>query len=150
MLPERLVRYRRVPGQISHTRVEQQQRDGLGVRQRYLGWLVGNEPPIEVVEAASRLEVANGDPPEPGVLDEALTLVRRIRRRCAERASRPDAGEINWRTRAALLYHAGQLRKKRRTGEAMRVWWEAARCGPDAWRRQDVWGEAARLARAKR
>lgn len=148
VLPERLLRYRRTPGQISHSRVEQQREEAAAVRRRYIGWLVGEEPSPDLVEAVAALQVARGAPPGADTLLQAVPLLRRIRRRCAGETGAGEARQMERQSREALLYHTARLREQRRTREAWRLWREAQRCGPDAWRRRAVWGEAMRLVRA--
>lgn len=114
LLPERLTRYRRTAGQITCTHASEQDECGLGVRQRYLRWILGRDVPIEQIDAMRRIlgdEFSQTIPQFSG----GLSLLHEVRRWALRHSSRAAQQEIRrtishaLRRRAVIaLYHENQ------------------------------------------
>jgi GT2 family glycosyltransferase len=144
VLPERLVRYRRAPGQISSARAGRQMEFGLRVRQRYCQWLLERrELPMESV-ADVRLLLEAHAAEEVKDLDGALDVVWELRRAAVRRCDRRGRGLIDRALADVLLRQAWRCTYDRpQLSGALTM--ALMRMG--GWRRRDAWGQLTRLAR---
>jgi hypothetical protein len=133
ILPERLVRYRRSPGQISARRVERQLEQAPAIRGRYVRWLAGEDAAPPVVEASAALQAPGAPPPAHELLRAALGLQLAVRDGAVTRGERSDRKLVESHGRSALLSHVEKLRAAGRTRDAAAVWRAALRIGA-GWR----------------
>jgi len=149
VLRERLLRYRRAPGQITDVKAAEQHEFGLGVRLRYLEWLLGR--PVSRLETEGMMQLMGWGPVE-AVEDPraAVRLVREVWRRCRRGAEKASRRRIDLETRTALLRRARNCAHEGRAPDvAALLTWSAARTGWGSLKDRRVWRQLPAVWRAR-
>jgi hypothetical protein len=105
VLPRRLLRYRRSPGQVSTRNRAEQWRLGMEVRRRYGEWLLGR--PLDTAHLDGMFRVLGWlDLDDVVDLPASLSLVREMRDRCRRDCAPATRGRIDQVIREALIRQA--------------------------------------------